>query len=102
MQFKPAVFAVGETYQILVPVITPSLMWVRVGDRCFYDHAAGVLRSKCRVHRMTVPMDILDKAGEYTVCERLIPHRKAYGSKPKPVVETTFRFYPVPQTDARA
>ena len=102
MQHKPAVFAVADTYQILVPVTTPSLMWIRVGERCFYDHANGVLRSKCRVHHITVPAAALNEAGAYTVCERRIPHRKAYGSKPDPVVETVFPFYPVPKENPRA
>ena len=102
MQHKPAVFAVSDTYQILVPVTTPSLMWIRIGDQCFYDHENGVLRSSCKVHRMTVPAALLDEAGAYTVCERRIAHRKAYGSKPDPVVETEFPFYPVPTENARA
>ena len=102
MQHSPAVFAVGNDYQILVPVTTPSLMWVRVGDRCFYDHANGVLRSKCKVHHMSVPAATLEEAGGYTICERRIPHRKAYCSKPDAVVETAFSFYPVPQENARA
>lgn len=102
MQYKPAVFAVGDAYQIMVPVTVPSLMWVRVGDRVFYDHAAGVMRTKCRVHRMTVPMALLDEAKSYTICERLLPHRRAYCSRPRPVTETTFRFIPVPRENARA
>ena len=102
MQYKPAVFAVSNNYQILVPVTAPSLMWVRIGDRCYYDHANGVLRSKCKVHRMTVPAAVLDQAGEYTICERRIPHRKAYCSKPDPVVETTFAFFSVPLDNPRA
>ena len=79
MRFKPAVFAVADTYQILVPVTSPSLMWAVVGDRCYYDHANGVLRSKCKVHHMTVPAAALEEAGGYTICERRILHRKAYG-----------------------
>ena len=102
MQYKPAVFAVENEYQILVPVTKPSLMWVRVGEQCFYDHANGVLRSKCKVHHMTVPAVVLEEAGGYTVCERRIPHRRAYCSRPDPVVETTFDFYPVPRKDPRA
>lgn len=102
MQYKPAVFAVSDTYQILVPVSVPSLMWVRVGDRCYYDHANGVLRSKCKVHRFCVPTDVLESARAYTVCERRIPHRLPYCSKPDPVEETSFPFYPVPSENPRA
>ena len=102
MRFTPAVFAVGENYQILVPVSASSLMWVRVGDQCFYDDNNGVLRSETDMHRMTVPMSLLDAAGAYTICERMLPHRRAYFSKPKPVEETAFSFYPVPKNSARA
>ena len=102
MRFAPAVFAVNDEYQILVPVESCSLMWVRVGDRCFYDDSNGVLRSETRIHRMTVPRQLLDTARWYTVCERQLPKRKAYFSKPKPVEETTYPFCPVPDTGARA
>ena len=91
-------FAVEDEYQILLPADAPSLLWIRVGDRCFYDDENGVLRSETDMHRVTVPMDVLDAAGEYTVCERQIPHRKPYNSKPGPIEETTYRFCPVPRT----
>ena len=32
----PAVFAVGKDYQICVLVSCEALMWVRVGDECYY------------------------------------------------------------------
>ena len=102
MRYAPAVFAVENEYQILVPVESSSLMWVRVGDRCFYDDSNGVLRSETDVHRMCVPMPLLDEAGKYTICERQLPHRLAYFSDPEPVVETEYPFYPVPKTGARA
>ena len=102
MKTAPAVFAVGDNYQILVPVSEPSLMWVQVGDRCFYDDANGVLRSMTDVHRMTVPMALLNEAGAYTICERKIPERLPYCSKPKRTTKKTFPFYPVPEGSARA
>ena len=52
----PAVFAVGEEYQILVPVKAPCLMWVQVGDKCYYDAKQGIMCSDTTMHRMHVPM----------------------------------------------
>ena len=102
MRYTPAVFAVEDTYQIMVPVDAPSFMWVRVGDQCFFDDSNGVLRSETTVHRMTVPASLLNAEKAYTICSREIPERRAYFSEPEPMIETTFAFIPVPETDTRA
>ena len=68
-EFKtcPAVFAIKNDYQIMVPVNSDLLFWVTVGDKKYYDHSNGIIRSSTRMHRVNVPMSELDKAGEYTV-----------------------------------
>lgn len=95
LKTKPAVFAVGNEYQIMVPVTCPSLFWVKIGDKCFYDEQNGIMRSITTVHRVCVPMEILDNAGGYTVCEKEIIERKPYFPTTKETVETAFDFYPV-------
>ncbi len=77
----PVVYAVGHEYQIMVPVACETLMWVQVGDRCYYDDSNGILRSGVTTHRMTVPMKALDAAGKYTVCFRRMIERKPYRSE---------------------
>ena len=74
----PIVYAVGKNYQIMVPVSCETVMWVKVGDQCFYDDSNGILRSACSTHRMTVPAHLLDKEKKYTVCYRVINERKPY------------------------
>ena len=74
----PVVYAVGNDYQIMVPVACETLMWVRVGDRCYYDDSNGILRSNTTTHRMTVPMAELDREKKYTVCFRRVIERKPY------------------------
>lgn len=74
----PIVYAVGNTYQIIVPVNCETVMWVQVGDRCFYDDSNGVFRSNCTTHRMTVPVALLEQEKHYTVCYRVIRERKPY------------------------
>lgn len=91
----PTVYAVGKNYQIIVPVICDNVMWVQVGDRCFYDDSNGILRSACTTHKMTVPMEILDEAKKYTVCYRNIIERKPYYSELSDVLEYSSVFRPV-------
>ena len=78
MKNTPAVFAVEEEYQIMVPINAPCVMWVKVGDEVFYDQSNGILRSDTDVHRIPVPMSMLDRAREYTVCWREVYDRKPY------------------------
>ena len=98
----PAVFVVGNTYQIMLPCTQPSLMWVKIGEKCYYDHVNGILRSDTKMHRITVPQHELNEAGAYTLCERLIIERKPYFSETENIQETEYEFRPVKTDGARA
>lgn len=74
----PTIYAVRDTYVVIVPVTQPTLMWVKVGDNEYYDDSNGILRSASLTHKMTVPAAELDKAGRYTVCYRRVINRKPY------------------------
>ena len=63
----PTVYAVGSDYVITVPVNEPCLMWVGVGNEEYYDDSNGILRSSRLTHKMTVPMEQLDRERRYTV-----------------------------------
>lgn len=91
----PAVFAVGKNYQIMVPVSKPSLMWVKIGEKCYYDELNGIMRSITTVHRITVPMEVLDREKSYTVCEKVLIERKPYFPTSEETTEKTYKFYPV-------
>ena len=98
----PSVFAVNDSYQIFVPASEQSLMWVKVGDRCYYDHSNGILRSNTTLHRVKVPVSVLDGAGEYTVCTRKIIERKPYFPTAEDTVEETYSFRPLREDSFRA
>ncbi len=98
----PAVFAVGKTYQISVLVTCETLMWVKVGDKCYYDASNGILRSRVSLHKITVPMDKLDKEKKYTICYRKIIERKPYFTETEDIVEVPFDFKPVSGDTVRA
>ena len=98
----PAVFAVGWDYQILLPVEEPSLFWVWVGEKVYYDASNGVMNTLSAIHRVTVPMEVLDRAEEYTVCIKPVIERKPYFTETGKTVERTFPFHPVPENNIRA
>lgn len=98
----PAVCAVRREYQILVPTAAPVLLWVRVGDKAYFDDSNGILRSETELHRVRVPMAALDAAGAYTVCYREVIERKPYYSDTGEVQSVTFAFRPVAGDRIRA
>ncbi len=98
----PAVFAVGNTYQIMIPVKKETLMHVKIGEHEFYDHVNGTLRSNTDIHRITVPQKLLDEKKEYTVCYRVVKKRKPYFTNTEDLKEAVFSFYPVTNSDTKA
>lgn len=96
-EFKtcPAVFAVKNDYQIMVPVKSDLLFWVTVNGVNYYDHSNGIIRSSTRMHRVNVPMSELDSAGEYTVSYRKIIDRKPYFPETEDVKSAVYKFKPV-------
>lgn len=64
---SPAVFAVDKEYQIMLPSKCECIMKVQIGDKFYYDAANGIMRSSSLVHKVTVPMHVLDEAKSYTV-----------------------------------
>ena len=98
----PAVFAVENNYQIMVSTTRPSLFWVRVGDKSYYDESNGILRSISDLHRVEVPMAELDTFCEYTVCVCPLVERKPYFTETEEVREFVFDFKPVKGDTVRA
>ena len=94
----PIVYAVRENYQIIVPVTCETVMWVKVGDRNFYDDSNGILRSALSTHRMTVPAVLLDKEKKYTVCYRIIHERKPYYTESSDIMYYESDFRPIENT----
>lgn len=97
----PAVFAVGNEYQIMFYTEGASFVSVRVGDEEYYDASNGILCSLRNIHRVTVPMEALDRAEEYTVLDEPVTDRLPYFPKTEPVEAHVFAFRPVPETGVR-
>lgn len=96
LKTHPAVFAVDTTYQILVPITRPSLVWVRIDGEDYYDESNGIMRSLSELHRVIVPKAALETAKAYTLCIRPLIERKPYFTTTEEVVELDYAFRPVP------
>ena len=95
MLAAPSVFAMRDTYQIFVPVDCEMLMTVLVNGEEYYDDSNGIMRSGINMHRVEVPMEALDAAGEYTVILRKMIERKPYFPTSEEPVATVFPFKPL-------
>lgn len=99
---SPAVFAVNREYQIMFYTDAPAFVSVKIANREFFDESNGIMRSLRNIHRVTVPMKLLDEACAYTVCEEPLIERKPYFTETKEIAETEYSFKPVPKKNARA
>lgn len=91
---SPAVFAVGDTYQIIVLTDIQTTMWIKIGDNCYYDEINGVMKSDALVHKIKIPASELNNAKKYTVCFRKILKREPYFTQMTDVCEQDYDFYP--------
>ncbi len=94
----PAVFAVDREYQIMLPTARETLVSVVCGGEEYFDDSNGIIRSKRAIHRVCVPMAVLDAAKGYTVRCRPIIDRKPYFPETEPVEEYTYAFRPLDKT----
>lgn len=101
LKTTPAVFSVGNDYQIMVETEKEALLSVKVGNEIYYDESNGIMNSLSPIHRVTVPISALDKAKEYIVCILPIIERKPYFTETEKLIEYTFKFKPVPKNDVR-
>ena len=92
----PTVFAVGKKYNIFVPFDAEVIMCVKVGENVYYDDCNGILRSNTNMHKVELPMRVLDAAGEYTVVYKKMIERKPYFPTSEEERELTVRFKPIP------
>ena len=67
INYHPVVYAVEKNYQIVFSTNSESLGWVEVGDKCYYDTYAGSTKKFEKVHKIEVPMSVLNEAKYYKV-----------------------------------
>ena len=76
----PAVFAVEDTYQIVFSTRSKGTAWVEINGVEYNDTYAGYRVTEDRIHKVTVPMEVLDSAGSYTIYAKSMLLRGPYSS----------------------
>ena len=94
-RFHPTVFCVGDTYQIIFLTEKPGMAWVEAGGEKYLDAQNGLLRWNDEMHRITVPREVIDRAGEYAVCYQEMADRKPYYPEHGDTVRRRYAFHPL-------
>lgn len=97
--YGPVVYAVEDEYQIVFSTSDSAVAWVNIGDAAYYDLYAGSMRSADKVHKITVPQQVLDEAGQYTICAQQMIYRGPFGGYKGETQTQEYRFRPVDTSD---
>lgn len=97
--FDPTVYAVEDEYQIVWYTSARSNGWVEIDGQKYYDAQSGNIRSTEKVHKVTVPMEVLDEAKSYSIHSQgtLIHH--GYFSLKGRHLSASYSFRPVDPSD---
>ncbi len=99
IQYKPVVYAVEDTYQIVFSASSESLGWVKINDTYYYDQNAGSMNSYEKVHKVVIPMEKLDDAKSYTIGIQKMIYRGPFGGIKGRIIEEQYNFRPVDSSD---
>ncbi|MBE6617775.1 MAG: metallophosphoesterase [Ruminococcaceae bacterium] len=95
----PAVFVIGDEYEILVNTNENGIIAVEIDNEKYYEENSGPLSSEKNYAKIRVPQSALDLAKRYTVVFRKTVERKSYFPVFCDAVETDFNFRPLAKSD---
>lgn len=91
----PSVFAIDGRYQIITPFSCSAIVWIEAGESTYYDDSNGILKSNNFVHKVEIPMEVLDTCKRYTLCYRKMIDRTPYFPVSEDTVKLEYGFRPV-------
>lgn len=97
--YEPVVYAVENEYQIVFSSSTNSSGYVVVNNKKYYDLYAGSQKSYEKVHKVSVPMEELDNAKEYSIYSLKYIYRGPFGAIKGNECSKTYKFKPVDTSD---
>lgn len=97
--YGAVVYAVEDEYQIVFSTSDNSIAWVEIDGKPYYELYAGSMKSADRVHKVTVPQEILDAAGGYTTCAKQMIYRGPFGGYTGKLLTKDYRFRSVDSSD---
>ncbi|MCR5742013.1 MAG: metallophosphoesterase [Gammaproteobacteria bacterium] len=97
--YEPVVYAVEDNYQIIFSTKSKATGWVTIGDKSYYDTYNGSTRKFDKVHKIEVPMSVLDSEKEYTVHTQKSIYCGPFGGFLGRDITKTLNFKPVDTSD---
>ncbi len=92
------VFAVEDEYQIAWSTSIKSVGYITIGENTYYDQNSGT-NNVSKLHKVSVPMSVLDEAKTYSLHSIPVYSETAYLSINGKEVTKTYDFRPVNTTD---
>lgn len=86
----PVVYAVEDTYQIVFTTKSKGEAWVLIDGIEYNDTFAGYRYTEEKIHKVSVPMKVLDNAKEYTIQTRAMYLRGPYESLQGKTISETY------------
>ena len=99
LSYAPVVYAVEDDYQIVFSTSDNAIGWVNIGGVEYYDLYAGSVKSADKVHKITVPQEVLDEAGSYAINYRQMIYRGPFGGRLGQLWTQHYAFRPVDSSD---
>lgn len=94
--YHPGVFLIEQDYEMILICRRNALASVIVDGMTFTDNRNGVMCTDTEVHKIKVPMALLDKARRYRVHLAPLADHCNYYPKPDPTEAYEYAFTPVP------
>jgi len=88
LSLTPCVLASERDYNIIVRIVTEGYVWVECAGQTFESARHGILLHDQKIHKITLPMSVLDSSQSYKVCVRL--------NASEETEKTEYSFKPVP------
>lgn len=96
---KPVVYAVEDKYQIVFSTNAESTGWVEIGGKKYYDLYNGTAKTFTKIHKVEVPMSVLDEAKQYTVHSQKTIYAGPFGGFLGRDISEKVSFRPVDSSD---
>ena len=88
----PVVYAVGDTYQIVFQTRSKGTAWVTINGVEYNETYAGYRKTEERIHKITVPTEVLDNENKYVISTRSMIIRGPYCALQGKEIQQTFQW----------
>lgn len=97
--YKPVVYVVEDTYQIVFSSNVKSVGWVEINGKEYHELASGSKKSSSKVHKIVVPQEDLNNAKSYSIHTQKIVYRGPFGGIWGKEISENYNFRPVNTSD---